>query len=209
MATTAAAAAVCDALIHILTTAGAADRDDLGFGDLELTFRVYGAGDFVAADGSSGIATGASVFLYRALPNLTHRTPAGQLGRDGRRRRTRLPLDLHLLVTIWGSTADTQNRLLGWVMRTLEDYPTLPDTVLNVTNPGTFDPGESVEIVLCEMPNEELLHLWEVLGNGEIRMQPCIPYVARAVFIDSQRDQHAGEPVQVRTLQVSRMAVGE
>jgi hypothetical protein len=205
VATTDAIFAVCEAITRILEGAAAVEAENLGLDGLGLSFKAYHAGDFSDSDSPRHVTSGASIFLYRVLPNLAHRTPAGRLQPNGQRRRTRLPIDLHLLVTVWGSTPDTQNRLLGWVMRTLEDYPTLPASLLNLSRADIFEPNETVELVLGEMPNEELLHLWEVLGNGETHYQPSLPYVARAVMLDSLHTMPAGEPIQVRTLDMQRL----
>lgn len=201
LATVNAIAAVCSAITHILETALEDERATLGFDNMDLSFQVFGAEDFV----NRTIPIGASVFLYRVVPNLAHRTPAGRMQPNGQRRRSRLPLDLHLLVTAWGNQPDTHNRLVGWMVRTLEDYPTLPPSLLNLRHPGTFGVQEAVELVLDEMPGEELLHLWELLGNGETHYQTTIPYVARAIMIDSTRNLPTYEPVQVRMLDLQRI----
>ncbi len=204
MANTDAVSAVCKAVVHILTTAMAEQIDELGLTGVKPTFGVFSSTDF-AQKGNDKITSGASVYLYRALPNLSHRTPAGRLRPDGRRHFNKLPLDLHILITIWGVDAGVQNQLVGWVMRTLEDYPIIPATVLNIgVNTPVFAEDEGVEWVLSEMNGEELLQLWDVLGNGEIVYQISIPYVARNIFVDSRRISEIGEPVQVRTADMQR-----
>ena len=70
MAGVRAVAATCEAVRHVLESAAAADG--LGF---DMQFQVYGPADFGRED--PPITTGVSVFLYRVLPNLSHRTPAG------------------------------------------------------------------------------------------------------------------------------------
>lgn len=190
LATETALAALCEGIRHVLESAAAADN----LGLENIRFRVYGPADFQSGE----VTTGVTIFLHRVLPNLSHRTPAGRLQPNGRRQRTRLPVDVHLLLTVWGTTADTQNTLLGWMMRTLEDYPTLPASVLNISHPDTFAPDESVELVIDEMPAEEFLELWELLGEHLYRVS--VPYVARAIYLDSRREQPAAEPVQVRRL---------
>ena len=193
MAGVRAVAATCEAVRHVLESAAAADG--LGF---DMQFQVYGPADFGRED--PPITTGVSVFLYRVLPNLSHRTPAGRVLPDGRRHRSHLPVDLHLLLTIWAGLPETQNTIGAWLMRTLEDYPTLPASLLNINHEGTFAAEESVELVLNEMPGEEILHLWEVLGQKIYQLS--IPYVVRALFIESQRIEPVAEPVQVRTFAV-------
>ncbi|MFQ6030557.1 MAG: Pvc16 family protein, partial [Dehalococcoidia bacterium] len=151
------------------------------------------------------VSTGASVFLYRAVPNLSHRTPAGRLLPDGSRQFTRFPLDAHIIVTVWGDDPVMQNRLVGWVFRTLEDYPVIPASVLNIVeDTPIFEDEEAVELMVSDMGGEELLQLWEMLGNGDSHYQICIPYLARNIRIDSRRLTEASEPVQVRTSDMRR-----
>lgn len=207
MATTDAVRAVCDAVVHILETTMNAERDDLGFGNaINPTFAVYTGEDFTNQNGNNHVTTGATVFLYRALPNLSHRTPAGRILPNGQRQRRQLPLDLHLIVTIWGATADTQNRLVGWVLRTLEDYPTIPASVLNIGETAPiFQADEAVELVISEMSGDELLQLWDMLGNGDLYYQISIPYVARNILIESHRADTLAADVQIRTLDMQRL----
>ncbi|HLV35076.1 MAG TPA: DUF4255 domain-containing protein [Spirillospora sp.] len=207
MATTDAVRAVCDAMVHILNTTMNAEREDLGFDNgINPTFAVYTGEDFTDQNGQNHVSTGASVFLYRVLPNLSHRTPAGRVLTNGQRQRHQLPLDLHLIVTIWASSADTQNRLVGWVLRTLEDYPSIPASVLNIGQPErVFRDDESVELVIGEMAGDELLQLWDMLGNGDLHYQISIPYIVRNLLIESHRTDAPAADVQIRTLDMNRL----
>jgi hypothetical protein len=194
MAGTRAIAATLNAIRHVLEV----EAPGTDFGGVQLQFAVYGPDDFRTGE----VTSGASIFLYRVLPNLSHRIPSGRIQPDGSRRRTQLPVDVHVLLTAWASSAATENAIVGWMMRTIEDYPTLPASILNVNDPGVFRDEESVEIVIGEMPGEELLHLWEVLGQG--RYHVTIPYVARAIYIESQREMVGAGSVQTRALDMRR-----
>jgi hypothetical protein len=203
MATTDAVNAVCNAIIHILRSAMTEQQAVLNLAGINPRFEVYQPDDFANASSPRHINSGASVFLYRALPNLSHRTPSGNVRADGRQQFHKLPLDLYLLITIWGENPNTQNRLVGWVLRTLEDYPLIPAAVLNIgsTTP-VFTDTEAVELLLSEMEGEELLQLWDMLGNGEVHYQITIPYLVRSLLLDSRRTLATGEPVQSRTLEM-------
>lgn len=187
-----------------------AQRTELGLDTIDPQFAVYTSKDFSDPAGQREVTVGATVFLYRVLPNIHRRTPAGRVLPDGRRRRTSLPLDLHLIVTIWGDQADTQNLLVGWVLRELEDYPTIPASVLNLNQAqAVFDPEESVELTISEMSGEEILQLWDQLGNGgDIYYRISIPYIVRAVSVESSRFVETGDPTQVRTLDMQRFDGG-
>jgi hypothetical protein len=56
------------------------------------------------------------------------------------------------------------------------------------------------------MPNEDLFHLWEILGAANYHIS--IPYLARNVNIDSSQELVQGRPVQERNLDY-RQIVGE
>jgi hypothetical protein len=205
VATTDAINAVCNAIIHILQSAMAAQRVALGFDQINPQFAVYSSRDFTDPPGQVEVTTGATVFLYRVLPNIHHRTPAGRILPDGQRQRPKLPLDLHLIVTIWGANPVSQNRLVGWVTRTLEDYPTIPPAILNLnaTRP-IFNPDEAVELTISEMSGDELLQIWDQLGDGNVTYHISIPYLVRAVGIESQRVLNELEAVQIRSMDIRR-----
>lgn len=205
MATTDALNAVCNAIVHILRSSMTEQAAELNLTNINPRFEVYQPSDFGNGGSERHINSGASVFLYRALPNLSHRTPCGNLRADGQQQFTKLPLDLYLLITIWGNSPSTQNRLLGWVLRTLEDYPLIPAAVLNIgSDRPIFTDAEAVELVLSEMDGEELLQLWDMLGNGEVHYQITIPYLVRNLMLDSRRTLLANEPVQSRTADMNR-----
>ena len=210
MATIDAVSCVCNAVVHILSAAMQTDGEKLGLSALNPKFEVYSGRDFTNSQSTNHITSGASVFLYRALPNLNHRTPAGRLLSDGRRQHSQLPLDLHLIVTVWGKDANTQNRLVGWVLRTLEDYPSIPPSILNINQAKpVFKDDESVQLTLSEIEGEELLQLWDMLGNdGGLYYQISIPYVARNVYVESKRTDEPIPDVQIRTLDMQRVVVG-
>ena len=205
MASTDAVSAVCEALVHILRATMAAESTSLQFDSVTPKFEVYSAKDFSDDASVRHVSSGASIFLYRVLPNLTHRTPSGRLLPDGTRQRSQLPLDLHMIITIWGKDPSTQNRLAGWVMRTLEDYTSIPAAILNVGRDiPVFSNDETVELVIGEIGGEELLQLWDMLEHPD-SYQLSIPYIARNVYIESHRvDSPAGE-VQIRTLDMNRL----
>lgn len=159
--------------------------------DNELQFRLYGPDDF-----AKPMSAGVSIFLYRILQNGTHRTPAGRRNGQGRRFYSSLPVDLYFLMTVWAKDVSLQYRIAGWLMRTLEDTPVLPYGLLDAAAPGVFRQGETVEVVLWEITNEDLFHLWESLAENEYQLS--IPYMARNLFIESRQKMTEGEPVQER-----------
>lgn len=160
----------------------------------ELEFRVFTSKDF----GNNTLQNGASLFPYRIYANGAHRTPAGRIGTDGRPLRSVLPVELHFLITVWGKEASLQNTLAGWIMRTLEDTPSLPAGILNSVVPDCFRPDETVDIALAELRTEDLFRIWDVIGMNVYQLST--PYVARIIHLESTLPRHfePGEPVQRR-----------
>ena len=123
MALSPAIAATSQAILGLVQSAS------LGGEFQSATFAHYQASNF-----QSPMTEGVSLWLYRLTVNANRNQPP-RVGRDGRRYRPPLPLDLHYLVTAWAGDAVKQQRLLGFAIRTLEDTPILPAGVLNQHGP--------------------------------------------------------------------------
>ena len=164
--------------------------------DNDLVFELYTSTDF-----DQPMAAGVSVFLYRVYANGSHRIPSGRLGPDGRRFQNQLPLELHYLLTAWSNDASLQHTIAGWMLRTVEDFPTLPAALLNQSVTGVFRPEETVSLGLCDLRTEDLLRIWETMVDKKFQLS--VPYVARVVQIESRELMATGEPVQQRNLQIA------
>jgi len=189
-----AVSAVSDTIVHLLASRYSSEEFNLN----PLEFSVYVASDF-----ATPMEAGVSVFLYRIYVNATQRTPPGRIGADGRRLRSPLPLDLHFLITAWGRHASLQHSIAGWMMRVLEDTPSLPAGLLNHDGLQIFEPDESVELTVAEIDTETLFRIWEVIGTNSY--QVSVPYVARGVRIDSDRAVESAGPVQERVFDYQRL----
>lgn len=161
------------------------------FGGQHIQFAPY-----VATDFADPMASGVSVYLFRITPNGSHRIPAGRRMPDGERRRTKLPLDMHYLMTVWAPDAATEHRIAGWMMRTYEDTSILPHALLKAAASNVFGPDETVELVLGDLLNEDLFRIWETITTEEYRLS--IPYIARNVRIESQATVQEYGPAQER-----------
>jgi hypothetical protein len=177
---------VSNALVHLLRMSYRSEDFDN-----ELQFQVYVHENF-----TQPMSAGVSVFLYRVVPNGTYRIPAGRIQPGGRRVDTKLPLDLHYLMTVWARDASLEHRAACWMMRTLEDSPILPFGLLDSAAAGVFQPDETVELILGELSNEDLFRIWDTLGQSNYHLS--VPYVARSVRIDSRRPLNLYDPVQER-----------
>lgn len=173
MASHVAVASTCEAIVRLLRT----HFDPAEFNNATLDFQVYVADNFLQP-----MDQGVSVLLYRVFHNGTHRTPPGRLV-NGQRQRTKLPVDLHFLLTAWAKTASRQHEIAGWMMRVLENNPILPASLLNAYQPDVFHDDEGVEVGLAELTTEDLFHIWEVMIQHVYQLS--VPYVARRVEIES------------------------
>lgn len=164
-------------------------RDEFGTG---LDILLYETRDF-----ESPMQDGFSVYLYRVAVNGTVRNRAPRRAPDGRRFRPSLPLDLHFMITPWARDVEQQLRMLGWVMRLMEDTGVLSSGHLNHYLPetDTFAPHEGVELVCDPLSLSDYLTLWD-------RLRPRLPasatYTLRSVLLDSEVPVAEGPPVQTR-----------
>jgi hypothetical protein len=170
-----AIASTCEAIVRLLRS----NFDPARFNNATLDFQVYVADNFLQP-----MDQGVSLMLYRVYHNTSHRTIPGRMV-DGHRQQTKLPLDLHFLMTAWAKTASRQHEIAGWMMRVLEDNPILPASLLNAAQADVFHDDETVEVVLAELSTEDLFRIWEVMISHVYQLS--VPYVARMVELDSEQ----------------------
>src|SRR5262249_41844058 len=111
------------------------------------------------------VEEGISILLFRVAVSGMPRTLSGRPDADGRRKLPSLPVDLYYLFPPWGRTATMQQRLLGWLVRTLEDTTILGSSVLNHYGgpEQVFADGETVSLIAEPLPLQDLTNLWEAL----------------------------------------------
>jgi hypothetical protein len=189
VASYAAIAGTCEAVVRVLRSS----FDPTAFNGAVLDFQVYVSEDF-----RTPMDQGVSLLLYRVYANGAHRTPSGRMRPDGRRQQTKLPIDLHFLLTAWAKKASLQHEIAGWMMRMMEDNPILPASVLNAYRTDVFHPEEAVELSLTELTVEDLFRIWEVMVGHVYQLS--VPYVARMVEIESTVPLSGTELVQERVM---------
>ncbi len=159
-----------------------------------LELQLYQAKDF-----ETPMEEGFSVFLYRVTVNGNMRHLGQRRAEDGTRFKPSLPLDLHYLVTPWAKDAERQLRMLGWVMRFVEDLGVLGAGQLNhfVAETDTFRADETLELIADPLSLVDYLNLWD---KWKAKMPTSMSYVARVVTLDSDIAVEEGGLVQTRRL---------
>ncbi|WP_028079969.1 DUF4255 domain-containing protein [Solimonas soli] len=163
-----------------------------------LDVALYQASDF-----EKPMEEGFSLYLYRIAPNGSVRNLSYRRDPDGRRFRPSLPLDLAYLVTPWARDAEKQQRMLGWVMRFIEDVGVLSASQLNdyVSDPDVFRASEALDIICEPLSMQDYLTLWDRLHH---RIPTSATYLMRMLMIESDVAIDEAGLVQTR-----RFGVGE
>lgn len=146
------------------------------------------------------IKEGITLCLYRVGANAARRTVPSRPRPNGQRCLPSLAVDLFYLITPWASNADTMHRLLGWAMRTLDDTPILPMSLLNAfgPDPDTFRSDETVELIFEPLSLSDMSLIWE---NLRPRVQLSASYVARMVVLESTVELTEAGEVQTRVFE--------
>jgi len=131
-------------------------------------------------EGAATIAAPAlSIFLYRVAPNKVMRSAWSAVGNlDG---FAHLALDLHYLLTPWGTDAESEHRILGRAIQCMETTPILSGPLLYPA--ASWAPNEAVQVVLEEMNTESIVRVFDKLTTD---YRPSVSYVARVARIDSR-----------------------
>jgi hypothetical protein len=159
---------------------------------------------FQTLDFADAMQDGFSVCLFRVAINGAVRNLTLRRSPDGRRFRPSLPLDLYYMITPWATDVERQHRMLGWVMRMLDDTGVMSAGHLNHYLPetDTFRPNEGVEIICEPLSLSDYLTLWD-------RLRPRLPasatYALRMVLIDSEVHVPDAALVQTRRLDVGQV----
>ena len=174
----------------------------------------------VTAQAPDRITTGSTennllnVFLYQVTPNQGWRN-ADLPSRDSRGNRITNPplaLDLHYLVTAYGTEDMNAEVLLGFAMQLLHETPVItreqlrlvlgpPPPIDGNLVPGRFgtlsaeDIADQIELIKISpsyLSSEELSKLWTAM---QARYRPSMAYMVSVVLIQAQGDARVPPPV--------------
>lgn len=160
-----------------------------------------------------------NIFLYQVTPNAAWRN-AGLPARDargGRAGEVPLALDLHYIVTAYGTSDLQAEVLLGYAMQLLHETPVLARAAIRTALapvapvsgsllPTVYqalraaDLAEQVEqlrITPVTMSTEEMSRLWSAL---QAHYRPSASYQVSVVLIESRRAARSVQPVLTRNI---------
>jgi hypothetical protein len=146
-----------------------------------LTVEMYQAKDIEKGLTVDGFA----ILPWRVAINTQRRARSPRVDIFGRRFRPSLPLDLSFLIIPVASSTEKQLRMLGWVMRALEDAGSITAAQLNdyLTEDSIFSVEEDLDLVCDPLSVVDQLSMWD-----RIRRHPLfVNYLVRMVLIDSNQ----------------------
>ena len=146
-----------------------------------LTVDMYQAKDIEKGLTVDGFA----ILPWRVAINTQRRARAPRVDIFGRRFRPSLPLDLSFLIIPVASSTEKQLRMLGWMMRALEDAGSITAAQLNdyLTEDSIFTVDEDLDLVCDPLSVVDQLSMWD-----RIRRHPLfVNYLVRMVLIDSNQ----------------------
>lgn len=159
-------------------------RDDPLPNKPTCTFRLLSSADMA---GEEEIDNTLSLYVYRVTMNEHLRTRARRTG--PLEENVPLSVDLHFLVTAWAKTVLTEQTILAWTMRYLQQHPVLDRASL--TADAAWNPEDSVQVIPAELSTEDVMRIWDAL---EPSYRLSVSYVARVVRIDTDA-RSPGMPV--------------
>jgi hypothetical protein len=139
---------------------------------------------YQAKDLEKGLsADGFAILVWRVTINTQQRSRGSRVDSFGRRFKPSLPIDLSFLVVPVASAAEKQLRMLGWVMRTLEDAGRLTAAQLNhyLAEHAIFAPGDEVDLVCDPLGLADHLTVWDRLRKHPLSAN----YLMRMLLLDS------------------------
>lgn len=214
---TALALAAVTAVLRDLLLDGVIDNDAPGVGDVSVTALPP---DRVQVNGTAAKSQ-LNLFLYQVTPNPGWRNeglPAR--GAEGERRSNPpLALDLHYLVSAYGTADFHAEMLLGFAMQTLYETPVLTREALRTAlksepsvdsglpgflgtlgKSGLAEQVEQIRITPASLSTDEMSKLWSAC---QASYRPSAVYQVSTVLIESSRPVREAFPVRERRLKVT------
>jgi Pvc16 N-terminal domain len=128
-----------------------------------------------------------SIFCYRV--SVDHETRPGWSSVASVDGIPRIPLRMHLLISAWDQFVESEMEWLGLAAKVLESQSILAGPVLHPS--GDWEPGDTIQVVADDLALDSMSEAFEALTTA---YRLCLPYVARVIRIDGEKQQ-TGERV--------------
>jgi len=132
----------------------------------------------IAEEDQTSLDQMVTIFLHRITINENFR--AATVIQDEPNKKPVLFLDLHYLITYWGTDPQAEQTILAWTMLQLQSTPILDSSIL--TPSSIWDPTESIQLTPADLSLEDILRIWDALGP---KYRLSVSYIARVVRIDT------------------------
>ena len=137
------------------------------------------------------------LYLYRVLVDSYGRNRYLQPGNPAQAPQPELPVNLHFLLIVHGSTTKNEMDLLAWAMQQLSGA-----VMLDAGNLRNVDPhwgaNETVQVTHEDLSTEDLFRIWEVLKAD---YTISIPYVAKTVRLLPDPVNESADVVKTRVFE--------
>ena len=157
-------------------------------------FKLISSGE-IATEVEHVIDQTVTIFLHRLTLNEQVRSVTRLPDRPT--VQPRVFLDLHYLVTYWGTSAEAEQTILSWVMQQLTANPVLDSSMLSSL--ANWRADETIQLVPTNLSLEDVLRIWDALGP---KYRLSISYLARVVQIEAEVP--AGAPVVATRFQLTQ-----
>jgi len=144
-------------------------------------FEAIGSGGLVRERAESA-GNRITIWPYRVLVNEHQRNRSFPRG-PGRINEP-LPLDVHLLVTVWAESAGDELLLFAWALRELYQLPVIDRSLLTTVD-AAFSTAEQIQLAPAEMTVEDMMRIWDAITPS---YRLSAPFVARVVQLDIEHE---------------------
>ena len=108
-----------------------------------------------------------------------------------------LSLDLHYMVTAWGTTSLDEQLTFAWTLRQMHEHPVLDASALSPE--AGWTPDEVIQIVPAELTTEDMMRVWD---GFEASYRLSSTYIARLVRLDPD------QAIETRRVVARQLALG-
>lgn len=167
---------------------------ELETGQMNTSVRLLSSKDLSSKVGGNVVG----LYLYRVLVDTHGRNRYLHPNTDGKRTpQPELPVNLHFLLIVYGTSPENEMDLLSWAMQQFSGAVMLDVGHLREIDPS-WSAEETIQVTNEDLSTEDLFRIWEVLKAD---YTVCVPYVAKTVRLLPDPLITEGEPVKTRVFE--------